>query len=298
MLVKSFEYFIQIAEGSTFLDTASDYDISQSSLSKTIMRLEDEFGVRLLDRSHYPVTLTAAGKQLYADLKELIPGYRKLKRHMLSYSRHRNISCCVIPSFTDFQLDHIFSQFSDSHQKIVLDISRSSDPLKVIAALENDELDFSVMHKPFSVTPHLKVTPLTDDALYVLLPINHPLAALSDIPFSKLYNEIFFASFWSYTILRELCEDIDISELTIQKIDQPNTAREIIITNVSHGKGVAIFYESNLKLFNLNNIVVRPLAERPNNPLVLAMSAYKKLTQDQKEFCDYVVSVFRRNHTV
>jgi DNA-binding transcriptional LysR family regulator len=290
MRVESFEYFITIAEGSTFLDASIDHNISQSSLSKAIIALENDLGVKLLDRGHYPVTLTKPGRQLYEDLKELAPGYRKLRRHIRAYVQKRDVSCCVVPSVTICGLKHAFDQFLKLHKDIPIHTSRYRDPNLAVEALQKDEIDFCVMHKPFVPKPQLHMTFLKDDPLYVLLPGDHPLASSSSISLSSLNEETFLATPYGYTILRDLGETVTVLPPNIQK----GLLRADIINSISFGTGAAIFYESDISPFRTNNIAVRRLAEMPNNPLVLAVSSLKQLTAWQKTFRNYLISVLRK----
>ena len=51
MTFDQIQYFIAIAESNTYFDAAEELNISQSALSKQIIKLEKELGVALLDRS-------------------------------------------------------------------------------------------------------------------------------------------------------------------------------------------------------------------------------------------------------
>lgn len=51
MTFDQIQYFIAIAECNTYFDAAEELNISQSALSKQIIKLEKELGVTLLDRS-------------------------------------------------------------------------------------------------------------------------------------------------------------------------------------------------------------------------------------------------------
>ena len=62
MDIETIRLFIRIAQGNTLSSVAEDANLSQSSLSKSIIRLENELDVQLLDRTHRNVTLTPAGK--------------------------------------------------------------------------------------------------------------------------------------------------------------------------------------------------------------------------------------------
>ena len=64
-------YFRVAAEELSFTNAAKRLFISQQSLSNHISRLENEFGVILFNRTQ-PITLTEAGKSLYASSKVLL----------------------------------------------------------------------------------------------------------------------------------------------------------------------------------------------------------------------------------
>ena len=61
MTFEQLQYFISIVEHDTFFDAAEDLHISQSALSKQIMRLEKDLDLKLFDRSRRKACLTDAG---------------------------------------------------------------------------------------------------------------------------------------------------------------------------------------------------------------------------------------------
>jgi DNA-binding transcriptional LysR family regulator len=63
------EIFLALAEELHFGRTAERLHLSTARVSQTIMKLERRYGVRLFDRTSRRVELTAAGRQLYADLR-------------------------------------------------------------------------------------------------------------------------------------------------------------------------------------------------------------------------------------
>ena len=67
MTFDQIQYFIAIAECNTYFDAAEELNISQSALSKQIIKLEKELGVALLDRSRRKASLTPAGETFYQD---------------------------------------------------------------------------------------------------------------------------------------------------------------------------------------------------------------------------------------
>ena len=72
MTFEQLSYFIAIVENDTFFDAACEMNISQSSLSKQIMKLEKELDLTLFDRTTRSATLTQAGEFFYNESKQLI----------------------------------------------------------------------------------------------------------------------------------------------------------------------------------------------------------------------------------
>jgi DNA-binding transcriptional LysR family regulator len=66
--------FVAVAEHSSFTRAAMHLGISTPSLSQAIRSLEEQFGVRLLDRTTRSVALTEAGEELLGKLNPVIEG--------------------------------------------------------------------------------------------------------------------------------------------------------------------------------------------------------------------------------
>lgn len=71
MDIQGIKFFLSVAETRSFTESAELCNISQSSLSKSIMRLEQELDVKLFDRTQHPVSLTPAGECFYTHFKPM-----------------------------------------------------------------------------------------------------------------------------------------------------------------------------------------------------------------------------------
>src|SRR5262245_56177310 len=69
--------FVAVAEHSSFTKAAAYLGISTPSLSQTIRSLEEQFGVRLLNRTTRSVALTEAGAELLGHLNPVVEGVEK-----------------------------------------------------------------------------------------------------------------------------------------------------------------------------------------------------------------------------
>lgn len=62
MLFRQIEYFQAVIETGNFYQAAEKCNVSQSAISQQIKKLEQELGVKLLDRHNRPFSLTPAGE--------------------------------------------------------------------------------------------------------------------------------------------------------------------------------------------------------------------------------------------
>ena len=60
MNTKQIQYVLALSETLNFSQAAERMGISQPALSKQIQYIEKEFGVKLFDRNHSPLTMTPA----------------------------------------------------------------------------------------------------------------------------------------------------------------------------------------------------------------------------------------------
>lgn len=79
MRLERLPIFIDLYETRSYTKTAQKNYVSQASVTQLVNSLEEEFGVKLFDRSTLPIQATAAGKQLYHDAKILLRQYIQLK---------------------------------------------------------------------------------------------------------------------------------------------------------------------------------------------------------------------------
>ena len=78
MQLKSLRIFCDVVRRRSFSRAANENGISQSSASQVVHQLEEQLGVRLLDRSKRPFVLTDEGERYYDGCRKLVRQYAKL----------------------------------------------------------------------------------------------------------------------------------------------------------------------------------------------------------------------------
>ena len=72
MELRHLRYFVAVAENLNFTKAAAKLHLAQPSLTRQIHNLEEEIGVRLLNRSKSQVALTEEGRSFLADARRIL----------------------------------------------------------------------------------------------------------------------------------------------------------------------------------------------------------------------------------
>lgn len=277
MLIMNFEqltYFIAIVENDTYFNAAEYLHMSQSNLSKQIIKLENELAIDLFDRSYRSAVLTDAGRLFYNDALQLIDQYHKVLQHIDDYkkSNEQNLHIGTLPIQTQYNLTSIFNRFKNQNPNIHISIDEVEE-YDLIIGLNQDKYDIIIARENMINSKQYDTYPIAEDELVVVLPSSHKLAAHSTLDFNLLSGENFILMN-PYTSIYKLC----IQQIKKYNIDANivGTARtESIIGAVSFNEGISLLPKSNFEIFNHKNVVNIPFT----NPIRLSVVIAKKNTR-------------------
>ena len=106
-------YFVQVVEKGGFSAAARYLNIPKSRLSRRVRQLEDDLGVRLLQRTSRFVTTTEVGKEYYRHAQEALGWFdvaeAAIRRKTNAVSGTVTVSCSV--GMAQFGLDQILPRF-------------------------------------------------------------------------------------------------------------------------------------------------------------------------------------------
>lgn len=286
MTIESLKYFFYIAEGNTFLEASEQFNISQSSLSKSIRQLEEELHLSLFNRSHRRAKMTPAGEFLYSSLQDIAPAFRDMMNQLQSYSNCSSITCCVVPSLGPMYLHQFLKNFSQTNPEITVDITCSYFYTDALNMLRRRTCIFGILHQPLSLDFTYSFTPLRDDYLVAMLPQGHPFAGQKTISIRDIANETILLNEWTGNIVENFCS---LENITL-KCDISKDSRFAIIMNVAAGNGISLFYASDIHPFKLDNVAVLPISDFPHIPISLAMLKSHTVTPGEQFFLDALFS--------
>lgn len=290
MTFEQLSYFIAIVENDTFFDAAYEMNISQSSLSKQIMKLEKELDLTLFDRTTRSATLTQAGEFFYNESKQLIEHYKLTLENIENFkSLHENkLHIAVLPIQTQYNLNALFNSFRKENPDIELQITEVEDD-RLIEGISKNEYDLIIARETMFDKSQFKTYPLAKDELIVAISSEHKLSQRDKLTFDDIKNENFILMN-PYTSIYKLC----INKLKENNIDANiiRTARtESIIGSVAINEGISLLPKSNFEVFHQKNI--NTISLKPQIALSVVLAKHKKTASNIaiKEFIKFVDTI-------
>ena len=186
------ETFLAVAQEKSFSRAAQRLHRTQSAISQTISRLEEELGETLFDRSSRDGTLTDAGRLLVEYAEELL-NLRSEAHDALAELRQLHQGKLVIAAneFTVLCLLPVLNEFHRLHPTIKIQIQRSLAS-QIQRLVVNHNVEFGVLSFKPDDEQLNSIIFYRDELVFVVYP-SHPLATAKNVSIRDLGAESFIA---------------------------------------------------------------------------------------------------------
>ncbi len=293
-LPEQLRLFSSVARTRSMSKTAQEMNITQSAVSQSIARLEQELGVRLFLREKRRLILQESGEKFYTHvisiLRELNEARQDLSRLQSKVSGVLRLQVFAASAL----IPRLLYEFSNMYPDVRYQMIRHK---------ENSDFDLCIDYAPEEGMP-TESDLLLDEEVLIAVPPSHPLAVRSSILLRELQNDNFILM-RSGTVLRRLtnrvCSQAGFEPRVVFESDNPSTVRSMI----SMGLGVAFVPEvswhnvadRNIVLLHVSNppcrrrLCIYPWRRAGGSPAVEAFREYaisyfertKKAVVDKKE---------------
>lgn len=299
MEIYTIQYFLSVAKCRNFSRAAEENHISQSSFSKAIMRLEQDLGVKLIDRSSHPISLTPAGQRFFDRMSALEPQFKDAIEELESLVHGEALRVLVCPRSFHFKiaLDSYQSRHSNVRLQVAdicdarLQIGEISDITAVSEGVRSGKYDFAICARPFDLTDDLRATPIYYDELYLLVAKGSPFANRESISLMELDGLDFYESPYSKWVLLELVRIHGFHPRNIFPPDEKEMRREETIHRISLNKGVGIYAGRDLVPYRTAQLMhCVPIQEYSNFPVVLLERADSRDTPTKSRFRRWILA--------
>ncbi|HSH49903.1 MAG TPA: LysR family transcriptional regulator [Halomonas sp.] len=258
---RQLRYFLVLAEELHFGRAAKRLHISQPPLSTSLRQLEDELGVRLLERSSKHVAMTPAGQAFYRQsrrvLEQLEDSQELVKR--IASSPAGLLRVGFTPAMLFRQLPDAMAELQTSHPGIDVQLIEKNSAEQV-EAIAMGKLDLGFIHA-IPLPPDIASLTIADEAFLCCLPTHHPLAMRDTLTIRDLVGEplVMFNRSLAPHYYDRIIGLFHVADA------EPTIKHEVsywltIVTLISRGMGIALIPEA-LANSVISNVRFIPMAD-------------------------------------
>lgn len=189
MLLRQIEYLQAVVECGSFYAAAEKCCVSQSAISQQIKKLEDELGVKLLDRHNRTFTLTPAGEHFYrksliisSDIGQLV---RETKRLDSEDPYTLRLGC--YKGYHGSEFSNAIARFSEKYPKINVQVTIGSHE-ELYHAMESGTIDLALNDQRRAFSGAYNNMILSESRTFIEISARNPLSRLAQIEVDELKN--------------------------------------------------------------------------------------------------------------
>ena len=189
--IAQLRHFVWVAELRGFHNAAEKACRTQPAISLSIRDLENKLSTQLFEKRNAKTTvttLTPFGRYFLPKAKELIAHHDNIAQDMALMSEHKtgHLRLASVPSIACHMLPELLSEFvADSPDLHISFFDDSSEA--VLRKVEKRQVDIGIASLP-NEHEHsgIDFTPIWQDQIGLVCPVNHPLAEAEEIHWKEL----------------------------------------------------------------------------------------------------------------
>ena len=259
--LRTIKTFVDVVSLRSFSRAAAENGVSQPSVSQTVQSLEEQFGVRLIDRSHRPFELTPEGRLFYRGARTILRRYDLLvdRVRMLQKEIGGTLRVVSIYSVGLGRLTEFVQRFMAEHPAVKVRLELHP-PARVVRLVEADRAHIGIVSYPVR-TRRIRVSPWVVEPIHLVTGPAHPLAQREILQSSDLDGLPMVGFEPSLRIREEIdrrLDELDVSPQLMMELDNI----EIIKRAIEAGNAAALLPLPTIEReIQLGTLVTRPVSD-------------------------------------
>jgi DNA-binding transcriptional LysR family regulator len=287
MNIETIRIFCDVVHHQSFSHGASLNEVSQSAATQSVHRLENHFGVQLVDRSKRPFVLTPEGQACYEGFREVLELYDSVEAQVRSLRMEISglVRVAAIYSVGLHDMSRVMQEFMKQYPKAKIRLEYLR-PNKVYDAVLDAEVDLGIVSYP-STSPDLTVIPLRSERMVVVCPPNHPLTKHQAVTAEHLQGENFVGFDRDLSIRKEIDRHFRQRSVNIHMTMEFDNI-ETIKQAVQIGAGVSILPEPTIRTEVRSGalVAIRLIAPELRRPIGIIHRLRKVFTPTAGKFIE------------
>jgi len=195
MTIQQCKYILAIARSGSMNEAAKNLLVSQASLSSAVRELEDEFNIRIFDRSNKGVRITRDGSEFIRYARQLLAQYEAITDRYQGEDKKKVRNFAVTSQHYDFVAEAFVVFMKKFHADFNLSLkeARTFEVIEDVTNLRSDMGILAYLKAPtggymerYLKRNGLEYQPLFETSPHVFLGSHHPLAGREQLMLEEL----------------------------------------------------------------------------------------------------------------
>lgn len=291
--IRQLKYFIETVKIKNVSHAAKNLFITQSTLSLSLKKLEEEIGARLFFQGETPFELTQTGQILYKHSVKIVQDFDKMVSLLDKHIEHQEKSKLSVGITTLFAAQFMaqISEFIRSHPNTELELIQGGSRM-LQTKLANREIDLGILSLPNYEVDHILMEPLHTTTkgyhVHIVMPDAHPLAQSEKLSFLDIKEERFSSLNEDYMLgrlLKQRGNEIGfIPNIVMYHEDVQNMLFSLFPNN-----SIALLPIEYRKFMNVPNLAWVPLDDRNAfYPIALSINKHVAPSKSVLDFAQVI----------
>ena len=188
-MIKQMKYFQSVVKYQNFTKAAEECYISQSAISQQIQALENELGIKLIQRDRRKISLTTAGEYFYRKSLVIVSDFDRLIAEIMRLEKgvEHELVIGYLRHYDGTELKEAITEFSLKNPEVNLQLVNGTHE-ELYDCLRTGKADMVISDLRRKPSEQYVNFFLTNGYVYAELPVNNPLAQLKAITVDDLKN--------------------------------------------------------------------------------------------------------------
>ena len=274
MTIQQLEYILAVDQFRHFARAAEYCRVTQPTLSAMIQKLEEELGVKLLDRTVQPVCPTAIGEKIIDQARVILAQTAQVKE-IISEEKQSLAGVFrlgVLPTIAPYLLPRFFPQLMEKYPELDIRVTEMKTQ-NIQQALHAGDIDAAIIASKLEDT-FLKEETLFYETFFGYVSCKEPLFKHDVIRTSDITGERLWLLDEGHCFRDQLVRFCQMETVKVNQMAYHLGSMETFMRMVESGKGITFIPELAVsQLSEEQKKLVRPFAiPRPTRQIVLATS--------------------------
>ena len=284
MDISKYQIFSSVAKHQSLSKAAKELGYTQSGISHTLARMEQELDLSLFERNRNGAALTPAGRELLPFITQIVQCQENLEQTVsaLHHLEKGTLSIGTYSSVARKWLPYIIRNFKNDYPSVTIHFKEGGNE-EILQWINDGEVDLGFLSVTESDRSKIEWIPLARDPLLAILPPEYPLTEKDIFPIERFNHQTFIISTFGI--------DYDIHNMLKTNHITPDiqyTAKDdyTILSMVECGLGMSILPKLILDFapYHAKALPLKPYASRM---LGIAIPSLKLSSPATRTFINY-----------